>query len=275
MSESGAAQAHVRAVGAVVRREAARLGADWRTWSAADWDRPSACAGWSVRRVAAHITDGAERAALVARAAVAGTPAPRFTMAEHEERQVALLPVPGEQLATRAYTGLDTVFGLLEGLDDSMLLETVVPMAGGPHTLHQFANQRLVELCVHAWDIRVASDPQATIPEDVAALMVDFLLWRTRRLAQPAAAEGAFRRVLWHLQGPGGGPVSLAIQDGEAQAARGESGTPDLRLTMPVEAWVRLLWGRLPLAAALDAGVIWTTDERESVMALQRVFPGH
>jgi uncharacterized protein (TIGR03083 family) len=158
MSELGGAREHVRAVGAVVRREAASLAADWSTRGQADWDRPSACTGWSVRRVAAHITDGAERAALVARAAVEGTMVPRFSMAEHEERQVALLPAPGDQLSARAYAGLDAVFGLLEELGEARLVETVVPMAGGPHTLFQFASQRLVELGVHAWDIHQALD---------------------------------------------------------------------------------------------------------------------
>jgi hypothetical protein len=50
---------------------------------------------------------------------------------------------------------------------------------------------------------------------------------------------------------------------------------PDLRLTLPVEAWVRLLWGRLPLAAALDAGLIQTTGERTRILVLEQVFPGH
>ncbi len=275
MSEPGVAREYVRAVGAVVRREAADLAADWRTRSEADWDRSSACTGWSVRRVAAHITDGAERAALVARAAVAGTPVPEFTMAEHEERQVALLPVPGEELGARAYAGQDTVFGLLEGLSDTTLFETVVPMAGGPQTLYQFTSRRLVELCVHAWDIQVAFDPQATIPDDAAALMVDSLVQRAPRLGKAAAAEGVFRRMLWDLQGPGGGPVSLSVQDGKIEAARGEGGTPDLCLSMPVEAWVRLLWGRLPIEQALDAGVVRTQDDRTRVTKLRNVFTGH
>jgi uncharacterized protein (TIGR03083 family) len=275
MSELDGAREYVRTVGAVVRREAARLAAEWRTRGEADWERPSACTGWSVRRVAAHITDGAERAELVARAAVEGAPVPTFPMAVHEERQVALLPVPGAELGQRTYASLDTVFGILEGLDNSTLHETVVPMTGGPRTLYQFASQRLVELSVHSWDIQVAFDPRATIPADVAALIVDSLIERAPRLTDPPAAAGVFHQLLWNLEGPGGGPVALAVEDGKAWAARGGGGTPDLCLTMPVEAWVRLVWRRLPLAEALDAGVIRTTDDRDRVTALEKVFPGH
>jgi hypothetical protein len=148
-------------------------------------------------------------------------------------------------------------------------------MTGGPRTLYQFASQRLVELSVHSWDIQVAFDPRATIPADVAALIVDSLIERAPRLTDSAAAAGVFRQLQWNLEGPGGGPVWLAIEDGKAQAARGEGRTSDLRLTMPAEAWVRLVWRRLPLAEALDAGVIQTADDRDRVTALASVFPGH
>jgi len=275
MAENSTARDHVRAAGRAARAEAAALAADWRARDAAALDAPSACTEWAVRDVAAHLTDGAERAAVVARAAVEGAPVPQYSREERDQRMHALRSLPGEELAARLERGTSDTYEALEAADETALRDTVVPLAAGPHTLQQFATQRLVETSLHAWDVRAPRDPAAALPPDSAALAVDFLLWRVPRQAKGDRAPARMATCLWQLEGPGGGPATLTVRDGQATAARGAPPAPDLTLTLPVEAWVRLVWGRLDLARALDAGTVRTAGPREQALALGRMFPGH
>src|SRR5438128_1380729 len=106
---------HVRAVGRAVRREGAAMAGDWATRDAAAWEAPTACRDWTARDVAAHVTDGAERAVVVARAALAGESVPHYDTAERRRRQAALRALPAEELSARLQRDLDAVF---QALDD-------------------------------------------------------------------------------------------------------------------------------------------------------------
>src|SRR5688572_5041138 len=130
------------------------MAADWTRRDDAAWEAPSACREWSVRDVAAHVTDGAERAVVVARSALAGEPVPQYDTAERRRRHAALRALPGDELAARLQRDLGTVFRDLDGISATTLHGTQVRLGGGPHTLAQFADQRLVETALHAWDIR-------------------------------------------------------------------------------------------------------------------------
>ena len=190
MESGGVGPARVRAVGDEVRAEAARLAADWRARDAATWEAPSACTAWTVRDVAAHVGDGAERAVEVARAAIDGAPVPQYGSAERRQRHRQFRELAGAELAARLEADLGRVFEMLEGADAAALRDTIVPLAGGPHTLGQFAEQRLNEVALHAWDVRAPGDPSAVLPADAAALLLDFTVWRVPRLASPAEARG-------------------------------------------------------------------------------------
>jgi uncharacterized protein (TIGR03083 family) len=262
-------------VGAVVRAEAARLAADWRARDAAAWEAPSACAGWTVRDVAAHVGDGAERAVEVAHATQGGAPVPQYGPDERRRRHRQFRELAGDELAARLEADLGRVFQVLEAADEAALRDTIVPLAGGQHTLAQFAEQRLNEVALHAWDVRAPSDPAAALPADAAALLLDFTVWRAPRLASPAEARGWAPRYAFELEGPGGGPVGMEIRADGATATRAAPAGAAVTLTLPVEAWIRLLWGRLDLAAALAAGSVRAEGEREPILALVPLFPGH
>ena len=272
MAGAGSAREHVRAVGRAIRPQAAALAADWRGRDAAAWEAPTACTGWTVRDVAAHLSEGANRAVPVVRAALEGAPVPQLSAEERAARTRAMRQRPGGALAAQLPHGVEAVFTLLEGADEAGLGITVVVPAG-PHTLANFATQRLVEAALHAWDIRAPADPSAAVPADAAAPMVDYLLGRVPRLANPEGAVAGTYRC--ELEGPGGGPVVLAIHDGAATGSRDDSTAADVTLALPVEAWVRLVWGRLDLGRAVAAGTVRATGDRERVLALGTVFRGH
>src|SRR4051794_7148183 len=159
MAQGTATNEHIRQVGRAVRAEAAGLAADWQARDDAAWEAPSACTAWTVRDVAAHVTDGAERAVVVLDTALAGGAGAQFNTQERRARHAALRALPGAELAARMQRDLDAVFRRLEDVPEAALLNTTVPLGGGPHTLAQFADQRLVETGLHAWDIRAGADP--------------------------------------------------------------------------------------------------------------------
>jgi uncharacterized protein (TIGR03083 family) len=266
---------HLRTVGGAVQREAAAMAADWRRREGAAWEAPTACREWTVRDVAAHVTDGAERAVVVARRALTGEPVPQYDTAERRRRHAALRALPGDELAGRLERDLGAVFQELDGVPAATLHGTTVPLGGGPHTLAQFADQRLVETALHAWDIRAGSDSTATIAPESAAAMIDFVLWRVPRLAHGTDGHSVAPRYLCELEGPGGGPVTLEVRQDGVAATRARGGGDDPMLTLPVEAFIRLVWGRLDVPRALDRGVVRTQVARDELLALGRLFPGH
>jgi uncharacterized protein (TIGR03083 family) len=263
---------HVRAVGRATRAEAEALAARWRAWDAAAWEAPSACAGWAVKDVAAHITEGAARAVPVVRATLAGEPAPQFTAEQRAARTREIRALPGAELAIRFPRDVDAVFVLFEGADEDALATTVVVPAG-PHTLVELATQRLVEAALHAWDCAAPRDPAAALRPEAAALVIDYLLSCVGRMAT-GDVGGLTATYHCALEGPGGGPITLSLADGQATASRGAPAAADATLTLPAEAWVRLIWGRLDLADALAAGTARASGDESRARALGAVFRG-
>jgi uncharacterized protein (TIGR03083 family) len=273
MTEMSATE-QVRALGREARAEAAALAADWAGRDAAAWDAPSACAGWAVRDVAGHLSQGAERAPIVVQHALAGTPPPDLSPEDRQARFRAMRAMSGPELAEGLPRNIDAVFTQLEGADEAALA-TVVTVPAGPHTLLQFATQRLSEAALHHWDVRAPRDPDATLRPEAAALFVDYLMSRMARMVDHDGVQGLDVAYRLELEGPGGGPVALTIRDGTATATRGAPATAAATLTLPVERWIRLAWGRLDLARALDSGRVRISGDRAQALALQALFPGH
>jgi uncharacterized protein (TIGR03083 family) len=134
------------------------------------------------------------------------------------------------------------------------------PMSFG---FEQFVGLRLNEHAFHTWDIEVATDPAATIPAPVAALVVDNLDLVARFTAKPTgdtttiavATTSPQRTFTIDLT-----PDAVTLTSGSANAA------PDLHL--PAEAFARLIYGRLD-APHTPAGI-----DTPALNLLRRVYPG-
>ena len=136
--------------------------------------------------------------------------------------------------------------------------------AMGPLTLgfHQFVGMRLNEHALHTWDIEVVLDPTATLPPEAATLIVDNLELIARFTGRPTgdttkihiATTGSARAFTIDLA-----PESVDFAPAEPSASA------DLEL--PVEAFVRLVYGRLDPEH--------TPGEHGRVLdVLRPVFPG-
>ena len=121
---------------------------------------------------------------------------------------------------------------------------------------------RLSEHAVHAWDIAVALDPSAVVAQDAVELLIDRIPMMIGYTGKQAQA-----------------PVSIAVSTtaperaftldtgGVTLAPAGAGDAPTASLSLPAEALLRLVYGRLDDDADLRASGVTLTE-------LKSVFPG-
>jgi uncharacterized protein (TIGR03083 family) len=141
--------------------------------------------------------------------------------------------------------------------------------AMGPMTLgfSEFSGMRLNEHAFHTWDIDVAVDPAATIPSQVAVLVVDNLELVARYTGKPTGdtitigiATNDPRRAF---------TIDLTPDAATFTTSPADDTTGDLaRLELPAEAFARLVYGRL------DPAHTPPDIEGQAIAILRKVFPG-
>jgi hypothetical protein len=162
---------------------------------------------------------------------------------------------------------------MLEGATTEDLARTVTVPAG-QLSLAQVAPQRLSECTLHSWDIRIAWDSGATLDADAVPLLLDGAIAGAGRLGSRGAPNARDAAYAIDVTGPCGGPVSVVVEQGAVRADRGAPARPDATLRLSGEEFVRLVWGRLDLRRALEAGTVVVEGDRELAYALEGVFRG-
>jgi len=136
----------------------------------------------------------------------------------------------------------------------------------GPMTLDfgQFVGMRLNEHAFHTWDIEVIANPAATLPGPAAELVVDNLELVARFTAEPTRDTTSITVATTNPQR--GFTINLTAT-GFTFTPGAAAGSPDL--TLPAEAFARLVYGRLDIAHT-PVGI-----EAEAALGrLRQVFPG-
>jgi uncharacterized protein (TIGR03083 family) len=218
---------------------------------------------WTVAQVLSHLGSGAVIGKLNLDAALAGTPAPEMTdfqavwdvwNAKTPEAQAAdVLPADQALIDTYAAVPADTLAGLQLPLGP-MKLDGVT-----------MARLRLNEHALHTWDVRVTSDPAATVDPAAVEQLVDSAGLLIGFLGKPTGTEA---RVRVTLTDPA---RELALTLGDAVSlAPWEGGAADATLKLPAEAFLRLVYGRLD-PAHTPAGVEVSGLDLDTLRA---TFPG-
>jgi uncharacterized protein (TIGR03083 family) len=240
-------------------------------FSDADLARTSGSDEWDVAQVLSHLGSGAEISLAVLTAGLAGEPVPDAAFNQSVwDRWNAL----DRRAQARGFVDADErLVAALEALPtdtrDGASFMWFMPFPVG---VEIFAGMRLSELAQHAWDVRVAFDPAAQLPEPVAGALLDVItgpaafmvgfLGRPEALGATTAAlevrTSAPERIFGLTLGPQVGISPIP-------------GAPDGALTAPTDAVIRLLGGRLrpehtPDGIGLSGPV--------SLEQLRRVFPG-
>jgi hypothetical protein len=137
--------------------------------------------------------------------------------------------------------------------------------AMGPMTqdFPQFVGMRLNEHAFHTWDIEVVDNPDATLPEQVAALVVENLELIARFTAKPT---GDSETITVATTAPARGFTIDLAPDTVTFSTGADGDHADLEI--PAEAFARLVYGRLDAAHTPDG------DYGAALDILRRVFPG-
>ena len=230
---------------------------------------PSAATEWDIAQVLSHLGSGAEIMTSTIQLALDDKTAEenfnqkvwaRWDSSSRQEQAAGFL-VWNEKLTT--------LFESLDG-DQRDNLRIELGYLPAPVDVATVGRMRLSELTLHSWDVRSASDPGATLDPESVPHMLETATSNLSWITKPANLNGQEATLTVTTTEPAtelalrlSDPVS--IDPAPAEHADGS-------LTLPAEAWLRLISGRLapdrtPAAANLTGPITWTT--------LRSVFAGY
>ena len=259
----------------VLRQEAAAFKERVAALSPEDWDRPSACDGWSVADVVAHLS-GQAFALNVSRGLQGdySPPAGAAPVTEHNEDEFAR-NIFQRAFNTRAEAGDHLQEVLFQRLDESVDVFTGVAdrqwdnlcyWPPGPEPVHTMLDMRISELTMHAWDVCSRFDPDYRLSDGSVRVLMDTVNRAARRAFRPdptIPAPQVYRFVIDH-------PITvvyeLVIANEEIvlrQAQDERDGGADVTFKCDGETYVMVMYGRLTPDEALVSGKMdWDGNER-------------
>jgi uncharacterized protein (TIGR03083 family) len=234
-----------------------------------DLARPSGSAEWDVSQVLSHLGSGAEITQTIVQVALDGKPNPggdfmqsvwdRWNAMTRRQRADGFRAA--NQATTRLYESLDASTRENLRIDFGFL--------PAPVDVATAARLRLSELALHSWDVRVAFDEHATLAPDATEQLLTQQALYVGWFGKPELLDGRHDVVQVTTSDPGS---VFALRLGEQVTVDLDvPQQPDGTLTLPAEAWLRLVAGRL--APRYTPSGVATTGAADLDL-LRRVFPG-
>ncbi|WP_326828414.1 maleylpyruvate isomerase N-terminal domain-containing protein [Streptosporangium sp. NBC_01810] len=251
------------------------LAAFVRGLDSADLDRQSGASEWTVAQVLSHLGSGAEIGLATLRAALDGQEAPgqdfnhevwdRWNAKDPEGQCKDFLVADAEIVS--AYEGLDA------GSRERLRIK--LGFLPEPGDVALVAGMRLNEAALHAWDVRVAFDPAATVASETGGVLTDLysgpLDFMIGFIGRSDALDDPRRATTLRVETTDPARV-LGLTLGETVGFSEAPEAADVTLSLPAEAWVRLLGGRL--AGEHTPASVAVTGDGITLDDLRRVFPG-
>ena len=192
---------------------------------------------WTIAQVLSHLGSGAQINTLILDAGLNGQDAP-----QQEEFQAIWAvwdaKTPDEQAAD-VLPANEILVQKIEALTADQRATAKFSLWSGPADIGGFAASRLGEHAVHVWDVEVAIDPSATIPAPAAGIVLEGAGLIVGFTGKPVPAA----RIHVTTTDPA---REYALTIGEKAALEPwDGGESTAELTLPAEAFLRLLYGRL------------------------------
>ena len=228
---------------------------------------PTGADDWDVSQVLSHLGSGAEIAQNGLHAALERRPGPgvefnktvwaRYDGAGRRERLEWFLAA--NEALTQSYESLSE--------ETRATLKIEMSFLPAPVDVATAASGRLSEFALHSWDVRVGSDAAATIAPEATRQLLPRTVLSGGFLGKPDALDG--KRALIAVTTTDATELALHLGE-QISVSAGAPEQSDGTLTLPAEAWIRLLTGRLkPPYLPAEITMTGTTD----LDLLRRVFP--
>lgn len=267
-----------------IREEATRLREFLAALPADAWSRSSACTGWAVSDVFAHLAQGARTWSAAMTRALAGdssVPAGEQALRPGERGS--------EATAQRAITFREELgrAGLLQAFDEShahlhRVLLTVQPTdwerpcyhRRGNMSVRDYATLRLQELVIHGWDIRSAFDVTATLSERALPLLRrPVQRWLTHAF-KPAAGLAGPVRYRFETAELSVLPYDIVVSPEGLRLESVTAQRADVTFRCTPGDALLLLYGRLAFAQATASGWLETLGEASQAALFPTLWQG-
>ena len=278
----------------VIRNEIAVIGALARglyeflsNLSDADMARQSACDAWTVRDVAGHLTNRAERQITSMTRGRNGDSAPPAGFTPPTDNMAMSAANADADIAYAQSLGADLLmtFGrhyrelhqLLDGFSGDDWNCACWHPRRGTMTAREYVSQRIQELAVHDWDIRSAFDANAALHPDAVPVLLGMSA-RWLRSAYNPGDDPPTNPVRYRFALTDADPMDVLVSpSGGAQASVGLHDGPipiDLTVDCDANTYLLLAYGRLDLDAAAAGGRLRTPGSAELLVRFARWMVG-
>jgi uncharacterized protein (TIGR03083 family) len=246
------------------------------------WASPSACAGWVVGDVVAHLTQGARTWSEAITRAIAGDfnpppgqpplrPGERGSEAT-AQRAIDFYQSLGKDALLNAFAeGYQHLHQVLRGLQSADWDKPCFHRRGVLPT-RDYVGLRLQELTIHGWDMRSAFDAAATLSErPLPALLGLAQRWLSNTFRPSLSAPLRYR---FDVSGPAPVQQDVLVSQDRFQIEPVTASRADVTFRCHTGDYLLFVYGRLPLDWAVDTGRLVLEGNREQAALFNTLFQG-
>lgn len=250
-----------------------------------DWDRPSACEGWTVADVVAHLVErGAPMPDQITRGLAGdtspspGTP-PGPPTSEDQFREdlgrdaVDLRMRLGDRLAVELSNQNRRFDQVLEGLKPQDW-DTPCYHRLRLETVRSKVDIRLTELAMHEWDIRWAFDGGVQLPDDSLPGMVNTAYRAARRAFRQDANRTKQVRYRFEIGEPVNTVDDVVLSSEGVVYDTSPQGNADVVFRSDARTYVMTIFGRIKMDNAFASGAMSAEGEPQLITDFVRGFVG-
>jgi uncharacterized protein (TIGR03083 family) len=249
------------------------------------WSRPSACAGWEVRDVVAHLVLQAEVfMGWVSRGLQGDASTPEGLPDAGTVNAVSMSEVLGQMSIARRESLGGQLLSTFNATSDqfNQLLAGARPSdwdkpcyhVFGTLPLRAFIDDRITELAVHGWDIRSSLEPEAHLsPESLPALM-DWIPATVGWVFRPGSRQPGPVRYRFELIGAVPSRSDIIVAGNKASIEPSGGAKANVTFHCDSETFVLMMCGRLTLDSAIADGRMSVEGDHGLVAEFGRRFQG-
>ena len=246
-----------------VRLESERLSQYLQNLPKEAWGQQSACDGWTIADVTAHLTGGAKFYMSIILRGFEGytTPPEGFPFpfgappdvmsAVNAKVTVAFRNELGDGLMAEFRSTNEQMNQTLSGISNNDW-ETPCYHSIAVVPARTILSLRMFELALHGWDIRSSLQSDARLPHESLNMTMEILTAVSQHFVQPTASQASSGRYRFHLTGAGLGDHDIVAKDGPTRLEPAGPESADFVFQCSAENFVLLMSHRLPLESAIS-----------------------